>query len=1501
MSFKLVSARIAGQTAGTEKKTDPKLVGETSLVNIEIDGISTSALCDTGSCVSTCSDLFFKQNFPDKEVKPLSTRFEITCADGSQLPYKGYIEADLEAIGIPDSKKQLCLFLVVPDTDFNQSTPFLLGTNILNELLENCKEHHGVQFLQRAKLFTPWFTAFRCMSMREKELKRNKNKIATVRSAETRVRQIGPNQSINITCISDKEIDHQPTCAIITDTENTTLPNFIDITPAVVHCDNINKKEIIVNLSNLTTNTVNIAPRAIIAELQPVTIDEAVYKDIQKEHKSALEEIHIGDGLTAEQDKLLRDLLKSHEDIFSTGETDIGQCNLVKHRIELENEIPFKQRHRRIPPGMIEEVRKHLEQLLAGGVIRKSKSPFASNIVIVRKKSGKLRMCVDYRMLNNRTIKDAYALPRVEEVFDCLHGAKYFSTIDMKSGYHQVEVEEKHKERTAFTVGPLGFYEFNKMPFGLSNSPATYQRLMEECLGDFNMKICVIYLDDLIIFSDSFEQHLERLNMILTRLKECGIKLSPEKCFFIQRKVHFLGHVVGEDGIETDPEKIEKIKNYPKPTNPERLKSFLAFCGYYRKFVKDFAKLIRPLSDLIPPTSPKKRSKANQEPVVWKWEEKHDRTFEELKRLLTSPPILAYPNFDLPFELHTDASTHGLGAVLYQEQEGQKKVIAYASRSLTRSEKNYSAFKLEFLALKWSITEKFSDYLLGNKFIVYTDNNPLTYVLTSAKLEATGQRWVATLSDFDFDIKYRPGVLNIDSDVMSRYPTSEHGDEHIEETPTADCDKDVEETIDSKTIKAICNTIYVTPFIEVLPHMDINIVESTDSPGQTLAQIEVREIRTRQREDPGIGVWYRAVMDKEPPKKQLLSDDPKHQTMSRNFKNFHMIRGILHRKTQDNGKEINQLVLPSCYKAQVLQGLHNDVGHPGKERTGSLVRERFYWPGYMADVDKHVQTCGRCLRRKSTTSKAPLVNIESRYPLERVCMDYLTVDPCQGSIENILVITDHYTKYSVAVPTRNQTAKTTAEALLNNFILHYGIPSKLHSDQGRNFESDLMKELCQLMDIKKTRTTIYHPMCNGQTERYNRTLLNMLGTLEPEKKQNWKKYIPTLVYAYNATRHESTGYSPFELMFGRNPKLPLDSVFHLDKNADTITSDYVKDLKERLELSHELANKSLKKARQKQKVQFDKKAKATQVNVGDTVLVKILAYEGKHKIADKFEQDTYKVVKQPNRDIPVYIVRNGDGNEKRLHRNHLLPIEVADDVDENDDKEDERDRESEKVQKNRELKPVPKPRRGKETPVIKTPVIDSKEDSDESDVEFVDTYSSDSERPAGPDRVSSLDSTSRVSGTDSADRVGSSDKVCRESVSDKGADKGVTDPKERTEEVSKVKDIPDAHSAKAVVGEPEDEEIEEEEKDDDEETGEDDSEVVDLVPVPRVETVLEAPPAEPPPPQPPPRKSTRDRKKPAWYGDYVMSQQVDKSDELRKLLQEQAVLNAKVLQTVLNT
>ena len=237
---------------------------------------------------------------------------------------------------------------------------------------------------------------------------------------------------------------------------------------------------------------------------------------------------------------------------------------------------------------MYDEVRNHLQQLLSSGIIRKSKSPWSSNVVLCRKKDGKLRMCVDYRQLNLRTIRDSYALPKIDEILEALQGNRFFTVLDMKSGYHQISVQEEHKQRTAFTVGPLGFYEYNRMPFGLVNAPATYQRLMEDCFDGLNLQTCYIYLDDLIIFSKTFEEHIDRLRQVFDRIRQEGLKLSPQKCHFFKTKVKYVGHIVSQDGIQPDPAKIEKVMEWPRPKTPEDVCQFLGFIGYYRKFIQDF-------------------------------------------------------------------------------------------------------------------------------------------------------------------------------------------------------------------------------------------------------------------------------------------------------------------------------------------------------------------------------------------------------------------------------------------------------------------------------------------------------------------------------------------------------------------------------------------------------------------------------------------------------------------------------------------------------------------------------------------------------------------------------------------------------------------------------------------------------------------------------------------------------------------------------------------------
>ena len=1282
--FKRGAANVEGRTAAintqspmTSEKPVGSLMGEANETDIGLEGVICKALLDTGSTVSTVSQGFYDEHLSHLQIHPLDDILHIETAGGSMLPYAGYIEADVTVPGLFEGDTSTIL-LVVPNTEYSKRVPVLLGTNLLRPIMDNCREKHGTQFRQKIAMSTPWWLTFRYLHVEDKAVSRANGRLALVKSAERFTVTIPANRRIMMTGFVSDEVPCRR-LAMVHSTEKTVLPSGVEITPSLMNYKGDNSGEIAVEISNPTRNPVVIPPSGLLGELQEVTVVDSAEEIVTETDKNLLDvevetlantakddgpemsakEIFFKrfnldtTGLTADQPERVYSLLWDYQDIFSAHDLDIGHTDTVKHRIDLNDETPFKQRHRRIPPSMYDEVKDHLQQLLKGGIIRESNSPFSSAIVLVRKKkTGKLRMCVDFRQLNNRTIKDSYALPRIDEILDHLKGATYFTSLDMRSGYYQVELEPEHQERTAFTVGPLGFYECVRMPFGLTNAPATFQRLMERVMEEIHMKECVTFIDDVIVHGTDFDQHLERLEHVFQKIRKHNLKLNPEKCEFLKRKVVYCGHVVSDQGIETDPAKIAEVQQMEAPTNVEEVRRFIGLTGYYRKFVKDYAKIARPLTDLLMgPRKKKTKGKgrpavSQQPPPEWRWGPEQQTAFETLKERLISPPILAYADFSLPFILHCDASQDGLGAVLCQNQDGQEKVIAYASRTLSRSERHYPVHKQEFLALKWAITEKFHDYLYGQDFTALTDNNPLTYVLTTAKLDAAGHRWLATLASYHFNIKYRPGHKNLDADALSRLPRR------------FDVQQDSEGNVELSTevVGAVCSSLQHRPLVETF------CLSAQPVIGEPFEEFNlgVRNWRIAQREDPTIRYFLQSVTNGTRPDVRKLPPGTETQQLLKNFGHLTVQRGVLYRKTKVDEQEKLRLVLPRKYRNMAIQGCHDDVGHLGRDRTLQLLRDRFYWPKMYAEVEDWIKRCERCVLRKTpTTQRAPLVNIKTSQPMELVCTDFLTLETSKGGYHHILVITDHFTRYAQAVPTRNMTAKTTAEAIWQNYLVHYGFPKKLHSDQGANFESRLVKELCKLAGVKKTRTTPYHAMGDGATERFNRTLLNMLGTLNPDEKPDWKAHISPLVHAYNATRHDSTARSPFFLMFGREPRLAVDLVLGVPEEEGQPTyCKYVEALRKRLQEAYKLATAEIEKAQSRQKRNYDRKVRGAVLEAGDRVLVEILAFEGKHKIADRWEPNPYIVLEQPCSAVPVFVVQREDesGPKRTLHRNHLLPI-----------------------------------------------------------------------------------------------------------------------------------------------------------------------------------------------------------------------------------------------------
>ena len=1228
-------------------------MGKENTSEINIGNIKTRALIDTGSAISTVCEHFVEHMFPKPIVHDLEEiDLQVKVADGRTLPYTGYIES---IVKLPFSEAAVStLLLVVPTTEYNKTVPIIVGTNIISRLKQAVSEDDSIP--------DAWELAFSSIC---------NNQVGVARL--TKKLTLQPMEIRDVTCLVRKTSTVE---AAITEPFEPSTGTKVGICPRIVSLENPGKtSRVPVRIFNMSAKVLTLSSKSTVCQLQEAKVlrspsiskdDNLPTMDTDTKQSATLNQHNVGQGPTSvpkvdlvgakvssEERVKVEQFLSNWQNVFSQSPTDLGCTNLVEHEIKLEDETPFKEPYRRVPPSLIQEVREHLKEMLEIGAIRNSKSPFSSNVVIVRKKDGTIRFCIDYRKLNQRTVKDAHAIPRIDDTLHLLAGAKYFSTLDLKSGYWQVEMKEADKAKTAFQVGSLGFYECNRMPFGLCNAPATFQRLMERCMGDLNLRDCLIYLDDIIIFSSTFDEHMERLQAVFERLQEHNLKLKPSKCELFKGRVSYLGHVVSDEGIHTDPAKIEAVKSWPVPKSIKDVRRFLGFTGYYRKFIQGFAAIARPLNDLLVGhvTNPKAKKKSVRKRVPFKWGPEQQSSFEAVIDKLTNPPVLAYADYSLPFKVHTDASLNGLGAVLYQTQEGVDRVIAYASRSLKPSEKNYPAHKLEFLALKWSVTEKFHDYLYGSSFEVITDNNPLTYILTTAKLDATGQRWVASVSDYNFTIKYRSGKKNADADGLSRR----------QEDKTGEC------TVFPDVIKAVAMSVTATecPFID-----SVYVSEASDSTppftediSEQLLQthgLSAKDWRKAQLQDLSLSFVIKCFEAGLPAPSRRSLDQAVDAKYLKEWDKMLLSNGVLHRKVTLNGQNFLQRVLPPAFREDVFEALHDDLGHQGRDRTMSLIKQRFFWPGMDTYIKNKVASCERCIRRTAGPDRSKLVNITSTSPMEIVCLDYLTLERSKGGFEKILVITDHFSRYAQAIPTRNETAKTTARVLFDNYIVHYGFPARIHSDQGANFESNLIKELCKIAGVEKSRTTPYHPMGNGQVERFNQTLLQMLGTLQENQKSDWKAHVPTLVHAYNATFHDSTGFSPYFLMFGRHPRLAIDAFLGLNSDSLNSTSqtEYIRKLRDCLSFAYQKAREVFKKAGSRHKLNYDLRARSSVLRIGDRVLVKNAGIRGRCKLADRWEKNPYIVIDQPNDDIPVYRVKREGARSKTrvLHRNFLLPF-----------------------------------------------------------------------------------------------------------------------------------------------------------------------------------------------------------------------------------------------------
>ena len=456
------------------------------------------------------------------------------------------------------------------------------------------------------------------------------------------------------------------------------------------------------------------------------------------------------------QQQQLNDLFREFSDVFSQGEDNFGSTPLLEHTIETHG-TPLRQPYRRQNPAVRWEEMVQVQQMLASDVICPSNSPWASPVVMVRKKDGSLRFCVDFRQLNAATVKDAHPLPRIDGLLDTLHGARWFSTLDLKSGYWQVPITECDNAKTAFRTSSGQLHKFNQVPFGLCNAPVTFSRLMDRVLSGLHWETCLFYLDDIIVFSSTWEEHLTQLRQVFERLRHSNLKLGAEKCTFAAKEVSHLGHRVTEEGLLPDSSLLAAIREIPPPKTATEVRSFLGLAGYFRQYVKNFAAIAGPLHALT------------RKDAVFHWSAECQTAFDQLKALLTTSPISAFLDFSQAFWLYTDAFTADLGAILAQVRNGKECIICCTSRALDQAVKAYPATKLECLAIVWAVV-KFRPYLMAMPFEVFTDHYALQWLKTMRTGPALLHRWSAALEEYDFTVRHRPGKAQTHSDGLSRLP-----------------------------------------------------------------------------------------------------------------------------------------------------------------------------------------------------------------------------------------------------------------------------------------------------------------------------------------------------------------------------------------------------------------------------------------------------------------------------------------------------------------------------------------------------------------------------------------------------------------------------------------------------------------------------------------------------------------------------------------------------------
>ena len=962
-------------------------------------------------------------------------------------------------------------------------------------------------------------------------------------------------------------------------TNPTRMPGQLMVARTLVASDG---STVMIRLINCTDREVALEAGTPICDLEEVPAMPAMAEELDSVEEDPVQRLlnEVDKEVPAEVKSELATLLKKYRHVFSQGPLDMGRTDVVQHEIDTGDNKPVRQALRPQPLAMLPMIDEQLDEMLKLKIISPSYSEWASNVVMVKKKDGSLRFCIDYRKLNEKTVKDVYPLPRIDSCLDALAGARWFSTFDLRAGYHQVGLHPRDAHKTTF-ITRRGSFQFDVLPFGLCNAPATFERLMDLVMSGLNYESLLVYLDDIIVFSETLEVHLVRLELVFLRLEAAGLKLKASKCHIMRQKVLFLGHVVTPQGISTDPEKITLVTDWPPPRNLKEVRSFVGLCSYYRRYVKDFARVAEPLHALT------------RKNVRFEWSAACADAFDKLKICLTTAPILTLPTDEDQYLLDTDASDVGLGAVLSIVTKDGEKPVAYGSRLCNKPERNYNVTRRELLAVMFGL-KTFRQYLLGRRFTIRTDHAALQWLKKTPTPIGQQARWVEQLEEFDYIIQHRPGTKHGNADAMSRRPQQATEPILVRENAEPVSDEN-----DAGESEMNVNAVRVNE-----PRPDGAAGEETPPPIQT------EDMSRQQREDSELGdiLRLRSTREIKPSPAELIACGASTKAYAQQWDQLRVERGVLFRHWIGpvEGCNRQQVVLPQCRRQDVIRAAHAGFsgGHFGLKKTLAQVQRRAYWVGWTSDVRLFCLRCPECAKyhRGAAPKQGALTEFRVGEPMERWGIDLTGPHPTSaGGHKYILTAIDYFSRWTEAFPVRNQEATTVAKILVEQVFVRFGVPLQILSDQGPNFESGLFQEMCRLLGIDKVRTSPYQPRTNGMIERWHRTLNSMLGKVVGENQRDWHERLPYVMAAYRATEHSRTGFSPNYLFVGREARAPVDLTLTTEVIDDQSPAEYVVRQRRRIQEAYEYVREFSGKMAMQQKRRYDLRVKPKKFERGDWV------------------------------------------------------------------------------------------------------------------------------------------------------------------------------------------------------------------------------------------------------------------------------------------------------------